>query len=454
MNWFARHEHLLSFESKNATLRLEPGRPRELVSVVREDEARYAPDGDAARPTTFEAVVGQKEAVDRLRTFAQASRKSGRMPPPALILGESGLGKTTLARAYARELGARLKVIDTSTLENPLGLIRQLADLRAGDAVFLDEIHALPKALVECLYPAIEDGVMPIRFTDGIAIKTVSFVLPKIAWIAATTNPERMAEPFRGRFRMIELRPYAHDDLVEIIHRAAARAGRAIASEAAEVLAKAAGGNARSAIGLYAEARAHADARGGGSITIDDARNALRLAELDQNGIGPVHRRILDVLRWYGRPMAAQRLCSQVGITVKALRTIYEPALVRSGAVIPTPRGFGGSRSTALACPALLGCSLLPRDPDPRLGLMVDLAPRDSAVRNDDAGNGFAGRTRNGRGRVAVTTPRRRRFGRSQPRRSLWMTSRRLRGPRAGDESSGCSSSTRRGFRRPTSRSR
>jgi Holliday junction resolvasome RuvABC ATP-dependent DNA helicase subunit len=105
----------------------------------------------------------------------------------------------------------------------------------------------------------------------------------------------------RGRLRMIELRPYAHDDLVEIIRRAAARVGRAIASEAAAVLAKAAGGNPRNAVGLYAEARAHADVQGGGSITVDDARNALRLAELGQDGTGPVHRRILDVLRWSAR---------------------------------------------------------------------------------------------------------------------------------------------------------
>ena len=251
---------------------------------------------------------------------------------PSLLLGESGLGKTTLARAYARELGARLKVIDTSTLENPLGLIRQLVGVRDGDAVFLDEIHALPKALVECLYPAIEDGVMPIRFTDGIAIKTVSFVLPKIAWIAATTSPERMAQAFRGRFRTIELRPYAHDDLVEIIRRAAARVGRAIATRGCSSSGEG-GGRKRPGRDRALRRGARSCRRAGRRIRSRSTMRGTRsrLAELDENGIGPVHRRILDVLRWYGRPMAAQRLCSQVGITVKALRTIYEPALVRVG---------------------------------------------------------------------------------------------------------------------------
>ena len=155
-----RHRHLMAFDLGRAAVQYwRPGEP--LASVP--EPARRDRDVGASRPASpgSRAIrcVRAGESRQARRDAAKAHENTGRAPAALLFLGASGLGKTTLARAYARELGGRCKIVDSTTLENPLTLIGHLLDVRDGDVVFLDEIHAIPKAVAECLYPAVEDGL-------------------------------------------------------------------------------------------------------------------------------------------------------------------------------------------------------------------------------------------------------------------------------------------------------
>jgi Holliday junction DNA helicase RuvB len=213
-------------------------------------------------------------------------------------------------------------------------------EVRPRDVLFFDEIHALPRRLGEALYQAVEDGVIDLPFVDGIRTQSVRLKLPDVTIIGATTNAERMPGPLVARFRAIQLAPYSADDLAEIVRRAAVRDGVAIDGEALPVIAGASFGVARMAIEIYTATRTVIEAAGRKVARQKDAREALRMLDLDERGFGPVHRRVLEVLRKHKRPLAVRRVATWSGITVEAFRRFYEASLMISGAIVPTPRGI------------------------------------------------------------------------------------------------------------------
>jgi Holliday junction DNA helicase RuvB len=344
--WLERRRHLLSWDAARTALRLGEGVP---VEPEAQPEFGEAPAGPAAtpsplRPTSLDEVVGQREAVRWLELSAEASLRTGRMPTPLLLLGQGGLGKTTLAGGLAHALGSRLKTIDCSTVEDPMTLIGHLFDLRARDVLFFDEVHALPPRLAESVYQALEDGIINLPFADGIRTRSVRLRLPPVAFVAATTSPERMPPPLLSRFRSLQLEPYSAEELAEIVRRASKRDGIDVAAEALGVIAAASSGNARAAIDLYTGMRTLVEARGRTSATADDARAALEALGLDARGWGRVHHRILEALAHHGRPLAVRRLAAWVGVTLEAFRRFYEPGLLMSGAMVATPRGMALGR--------------------------------------------------------------------------------------------------------------
>jgi holliday junction DNA helicase RuvB len=356
-SWLHERFHLVSADPRRTGYRIEAG-----VAVAPEAEApseasQSGPAGplnsgfpavktDPLRPDTFSEVVGQKAAVDSLRLAVEASQASGEMPDHVLLSGRPGLGKSTLAAAFARELGGRLKIIDAATLDDSLTLIGHLVSARDRDVIFLDEIHALPVRQAEVLYGALEDGAINMSFFDGARTKTLRVSLAKVTFIGATTNPGRVPEPLVMRFPMCEeLEPYGKEELAEIVRRAAGRNGLAVDSEAADVLARASLGCARTAINLYRCLRRTLRARGASCATADLAREALAAARVDERGLGSVHRRILEILAENRGPMAVKRLARAAGLTFESFRTLYEPVLFEIGAMSSTPRGMALRRS-------------------------------------------------------------------------------------------------------------
>jgi Holliday junction DNA helicase RuvB len=352
-DWMARHGHLVSADPKRTVLRFETGHPADAPAAASSDAgAGGGPIGPLAadprekprslhRPDDLDGVVGQSAVVSALRLAVAAATASGEMPDHVLLTGRPGLGKTTLARAFARELGGRLRVIDASTLDHPLTLIGNLLDARDRDVIFLDEIHALPQRVAESLYGALEDGRIALQFSDGLRTRPVTFALPKVTFVGATTDPGMVPEPLLDRFPMrADLDPYGKDDLAEIVRRAARRDGIAIGDEGADVLAGAAGGCARTAIALFLWMRRSLRAAGRTTASAADARQALVAAQIDARGLGPVHRRILEILARHRRPMAVRRLARAAGLTLESFRRLYEPALFDLAAIVPTARGM------------------------------------------------------------------------------------------------------------------
>jgi Holliday junction DNA helicase RuvB len=279
--------------------------------------------------------------VASLRLAAEAAQVSGETPDHVLLCGRPGLGKTTLARAFATEIGGRLIAVNSATVDGPFTLIGHLMHARDGDVIFLDEIHALPPKIAESLYGAFEDGVLDLQFTDGLTTKAVQFELPRITFIGATTNPELLPEPFLARFPMqVELDPYTPDELCEIVQCAARSKRLDVAPEAAAILARASSGCARMAVTLFRGLRRVVVKRRRPSAAEEDARAALADARIDADGLGRVHRRVLEVLARHRRPMAYRRLARAAGVSVKAFRDLYEPALFELGAIVPTARGM------------------------------------------------------------------------------------------------------------------
>ena len=258
-----------------------------------------------------------------------------------MLTGRPGLGKTTLARAFAQALGGRLRVVDATTIDSPLTLVGHLVAAHDGDVIFLDEIHALPPRIAEFLYGALEDGAIVLPFSDGLRTKPVRFVLPKVTFVGATTDQGRLPEPLVARFPLCEeLEPYGEADLAEIVRRAAGRSGIGMDGEAAAILARASGGCARTAIHLFLSVRRLLRAARRSSASAADARAALEAARIDERGLGPVHHRILAILARHRRPMAVRRLARAAGLTLESFRKLYEPVLFELGAIVPTARGM------------------------------------------------------------------------------------------------------------------
>lgn len=294
------------------------------------------------RPRTLSEYVGQEKVVETLRIAIEAALKRNEPLEHILLNGPPGLGKTTLAHIIANEMGSRIITATGPALEKGGDLMGILTNLERGDIFFIDEIHRIPKAVEEFLYPAMEDFAVNFVFDKGIHARTHRFRLERFTLIGATTRAGLLSSPLRERFGIVrDLDFYNEDELVRIIRRSASILGVGIDEDAAYETAKRARGTPRVANRLLRRIRDYAQVRAGGHITKSVVIDALELEGIDSEGLSETDRKILRtiIVNYKGGPVGIEALSSTILLEPDVIVEVIEPYLLKSGFLIRTPQG-------------------------------------------------------------------------------------------------------------------
>jgi Holliday junction DNA helicase RuvB len=314
------------------------------------------------RPRTLDEFVGQPRLKEHLEILLGAARLRRQAVDHLLLAGPPGLGKTSLAGIVAGELQVALRVTSGPALERAGDLAAILTNLDDGDVLFIDEIHRLPRAVEEVLYPAMEDFQLDIVIGKGPSARSLRLDLPRFTLVGATTRTGLITGPLRDRFGFVaRLDYYEPEDLVAIVGRAARILGVPLEPGGGTEIARRARGTPRIANRLLKRVRDYAEVRADGTVTAAVARDALALFEVDAVGLDKVDRAILTALcrNFAGGPVGLSTLAVSVGEEPETVEDVYEPFLLKEGLLERTPRG---RRATA-ATYAHLGLPLPVRTP-------------------------------------------------------------------------------------------
>jgi Holliday junction DNA helicase RuvB len=271
------------------------------------------------------AARGRREALDHV-----------------LLYGPPGLGKTTLAYVIGAEMGVPVKATAGPVIEKPGDLAAMLTDLQAHEVLFIDEIHRIPPAIEEILYPAMEDYELDVMIGQGPGAKSVKVSLQRFTLVGATTRAGLLTSPLRARFGIVHrLDFYNERDIVEIVRRSARILGVPIDDEAAGEIGRRSRGTPRIANRLLRRVRDFAEVRADGRISVDVARSALTLLEVDERGFDEVDRKLLRTIidKFGGGPVGVNSLAAAIHEEKDAIEDIYEPFLIQAGFLDRTPRG-------------------------------------------------------------------------------------------------------------------
>ena len=294
------------------------------------------------RPRSLGEFIGQEAVKERLRISLEASITEERALDHVLFSGPPGLGKTTLAAIIAAEKGVNFRVTSGPALERPGDLAAILSNLQPHDVFFIDEIHRLPRAVEEVLYPAMEDFQLDVVLGKGPTAQSIRIDLPRFTLIGATTRKGKVTAPLRDRFGIEErLDYYRVEDLTRIVRRSAGIIEVEIDPEASALIATRSRQTPRIANRLLARIRDYAVARASGTITAEVATEALLVYEVDDLGLDKVDRSILDsiVHKFGGGPVGLSTLAIAVGEEPETVEDAYEPFLLQSGLIKRTQRG-------------------------------------------------------------------------------------------------------------------
>lgn len=294
------------------------------------------------RPRALAEYIGQDKVKEHLRLLITAAKQRNEALDHVLLYGPPGLGKTSLAHIIAAEMGVGIHTTSGPAIERQGDLVAILTSMQAKDVLFIDEIHRLSRQVEEVLYPAMEDGAVDIMIGKGPGARSVRIDLPPFTLVGATTRAGMLTSPLRDRFGMISrLELYSVEDLQAIVKRAAAILGIEIDDAGAAEIAKRSRGTPRVANRLLKRVRDFAQVRADNRITHEVAKAALRLFEIDDDGLDQMDRRILFTIYkvFGGGPVGVDSLSAIVGEEAATIEDVYEPFLLQLGLVQRTARG-------------------------------------------------------------------------------------------------------------------
>jgi Holliday junction DNA helicase RuvB len=309
------------------------------------------PVDEKLRPQRLSEVIGQRAVADRLAISLAAARKRGEPLPHILFDGPPGLGKTTFATVLHNELGVELNITSGAALDKKMDVMPFLTNAAEGSILFIDEIHRLPRAVEEFIYPVMEDFRVDVVLGEGMSARTINLPLKKFTIIGATTRSGMLSGPLRERFGMHEhLEFYDTEELATIVTINAAKLRSAIAPEAAWELASRSRGTPRIANTRLRWVRDYALARADGQITLSVARDALDMQEVDTEGLDKQDRRYLDTLIrvFRGGPTGVEALAATMNVAIDTLKDEVEPYLLRREFLIRSPRGRQATQAAYL----------------------------------------------------------------------------------------------------------